>query len=494
MATFMQFHGFFAATSLFVGLSLFGLTAAPVVAQTGTTKGAATAGGPDSDDGSVPVLRADPSELGLKLPKADPVAGDNRRVLVKSDDDELVVGKVQVELGESFVVIMPDGRISVFKKDDATITERPFVGVASKELAEKLQKKFPGYKVQSTKHFIYVYNTSDLFHKGTSRILESLYPGLITYCKGRKLEVADPPYPLVVVMFRKRQEWEDYMHGMFAGTSVAAFYDGATNRVLMYEQSELGEEAPEYALKQIISTVAHEGVHQILHNIGVQERLSRWPMWISEGLPEYFAPTSVSKGLTWKGAGQINDLRMKSIDRLLRMGPRQSIQSTKASNTTTEAIVTATDLDADGYAWSWALTHFLGEKKKPEFQKYLADIAASEPMMTPDAEKQKRMFVKHFGSDFAKMDTEMMKHLKNLPYVDPIENMTHYVVMMRYPQGIRTMRGYAIALSEKQVAETRQELAGKLTAAEQNAAIFEVRKAKSRTEAMSMAAGWMSSR
>jgi hypothetical protein len=479
--------------SVVLGLIALQVAASPGLAQTRPANGAAAAGA-DSDDGTVPVLRADPSDLGLKLPNADPVAGDDRRVLVKSDDDELVVGKVQVELGDSFVVIMPDGRINVVKTSDATITERPFVGMAAKELADKLQKKFPGYKVQSTKRFIYVYNTSDLFYKGTSSILESLYPGLIAYCKLRKLTVEDPPYPLVVVMFRKRQEWEDYMHGMFAGSSVAAFYDGATNRVMMYEQSELGEDAPEYAQKQLISTVAHEGVHQILHNIGIQQRLSRWPMWISEGLPEYFAPTSVGRGLKWKGAGQVNDLRMKTIDKLLRMGPQRSLQATKSTNTTTEAIVTATDFDADGYAWSWALTHFLGEKKKPEFQKYLADIASSEPMKRPDAEGQRRMFVKHFGSDFAKMDADMLKHLKNLPYVDPIENMTHFVVMMRYPQGLQTMRGYAIALSEKQVAETRAELAAKLTPQEQNSAIFQVRQAKTRTEAMSIAAGWMSSR
>ena len=66
--------------------------------------------------------------------------------------------------------------------------------------------------------------------------------------------------------------------------------------------------------------------------------------------------------------------------------------------------------------------------------------------------------------------------------------------MMRYPQGLQTMRGYAIALSEKQVAETRAELAAKLTPQEQNSAIFQVRQAKTRTEAMSIAAGWMSSR
>lgn len=472
------------AAVIALGVSL----ATPAQAQTATK---ATAG---SDDGTVPVIKADPSELGLNLPTGDPVAADGRRVMVKSDDNEVVVGKVQVEVGDSFVVIMPDGKIQVFPKTQATITDRPFVAVTTSELSGKLQAKFPGYTVQSTKRFIYVYNTSAKFYKGTSSILESLYPGLVKYCAGRKLATEDPPYPLVVIMFRTRQQWEDYMHGMFAGSSVAAFYDGATNRVVMYEQSELGEDAPEYAQKQLISTVAHEGVHQILHNIGIQQRLSRWPMWISEGLPEYFAPTSMGRNLAWKGAGQVNDLRMKSIDRLLRMGPQRSLSAARGSNTTTEAIVTATTLDADGYAWSWALAHFLGEKKKDLFSKYLAEIATAEPMQKTSSSVQREVFVKHFGSDFAKMDSDMMKHIKNLPYIDPVENMTHYVIMMRYPSGIRTMRGYAIALSEKQVAETRTELAAKLTTQEQSVAVFEVRKAKTRTEAMSMAASWMTSR
>src|SRR5207244_578731 len=88
-----------------------------------------------------------------------------------------------------------------------------------------------------------------------------------------------------------------------------------TNWVIMYEMSKLAEVAPEIALKQAVSTVAHEGVHQVLFNIGVQQRLSRWPMWISEGLPEYFAPTDVTKDIRWKGVGTVNDLRMSELNR-----------------------------------------------------------------------------------------------------------------------------------------------------------------------------------
>ena len=80
----------------------------------------------------------------------------------------------------------------------------------------------------------------------------------------------------------------------------------------------MAEIAPDLAVKQSISTIAHEGVHQVLHNIGVQQRLSRWPMWISEGLPEYFAPTQVDERIRWKGVGLVNDLRLHSLVEYLR--------------------------------------------------------------------------------------------------------------------------------------------------------------------------------
>jgi len=429
--------------------------------------------------GGAPVLRADPSEMGIQIPKGTPKPADGRRVLVNSDDDELVVANVLVEVGSRFLVIMPDGRIQSVASAEVSITDRPFVPVTVKELSAKLAAKFPGFTVKSTKHFVYVYNTSPLFYTGTSNILESLYPGMMTYLKARKIAVADPPYPLVVVMFRTRQQWADYMHGMFGDTSVAAFYDGVSNRVLMYEQSDIGVAAPEYALKQIISTVAHEGVHQVLHNIGVQQRLSRWPMWVSEGLPEYFAPTNVGRTNRWKGAGQVNDLRMLSIDKLLKENYRE--------DSAVEGIVFSDDLDADGYAWAWALSHYLGEKKKESFFKYVAEVAKLGPLEKMEDSKQRELFASHFGANRARISTDMVAHLKRLPYVDPIENMTHYVVLIRYQQGAGYLIRYQVTASPTAVNKTREELRATLPQAVQQNAVFEVKPFPTRTQALAFA-------
>ena len=136
-----------------------------------------------------------------------------------------------------------------------------------------------------------------------------MYPNLLAYCKRQKLDVHEPEVPLVVIMFRTRKQWQEFNAKVFKDreTNVVAYYSPISNRVIMYEQSDLVDVAPELALKESVSTMAHEGVHQILHNIGVQKRLWCWPMWISEGLPEYFSPTSLDKGVKWKGVGLVND-------------------------------------------------------------------------------------------------------------------------------------------------------------------------------------------
>src|SRR5690606_25147069 len=140
------------------------------------------------------------------------------------------------------------------------------------------------------------------------------------------------------------------------------------NRVVMYEQSQLVEVAPELAMKQSIGTIAHEGIHQILHNIGVQQRMSKWPLWLAEGMAEYFAPTTVDRRLRWKGVGMPNDLRMYELSRALK--------GKDTGGEMVEQIVAAPSLSSAGYAAAWSLTHYLASRQKEKFNAYLRDVAA----------------------------------------------------------------------------------------------------------------------
>lgn len=424
------------------------------------------------ETGVQPAPQADPADFGLLLPDAEPKPGEDRLVLVNSPSDELVVAKTLVEVGDRLVVILPDGRLNSVVARDATPTDRKFEPAKPGEIARSLiEKTFSGFKSRTTKRYLYIYNASETFVKATSTILETMYPALFAYCKRQKIAVHDPDVPLVVIMFHTQDEFDKF-HKMPEG--VVAYYNMATNYVVLYEQSKLVEMAPELAVKQSISTIAHEGVHQVLHNIGVQRRLSNWPMWISEGLPEYFAPTSVGRGVRWKGVGKPNDLRMKELEAFFKNG--------SSNGELTGPTIEAERLDSKGYAAAWALTHFLAERRQAPLFALLKEVSQRGPLTHFTESQNVELFRKHFDDDFATLDSQIAKHLQKLPYEDPIANQTHYVVMMQ--SGI--LRGYIITTSPKAAKDWQQEQLGK-----QPASVFVVQAFANARAAELFAKSWL---
>lgn len=367
----------------------------------------------------VPFPQASPEELGLLLPVATPKPGVDRRIIVQVDDKP-VVGIVHVEVGNRFVVLLPDGHLVSVPIAETTSTDRPFEAVTKQQLAEDLTSgRFQGFKTRTTRRYLYVYNTSEPFARATSRILETMYPGLFNYCRRQKIPVRDPRFPLVVVMFKTQDEFEKYRK---MPPGLVAYYNGLSNHVVLYEQSRLANIAPDLAFKQSISTIAHEGVHQVLHNIGVQQRLSKWPLWFSEGLAEYFAPTELGRRVRWKGVGFVNDLRLYELSEYVKKN-RDNITNGQLVRRTTEAA----SLDSLGYATAWAMISYLAKNRRGEFEDYLRHISQLGPLETAEPGS---LFVEYFGSDYSAVETKLFKHLSKMDYVDPIANQTHFVLII----------------------------------------------------------------
>ncbi len=375
-----------------------------------------------AQDPNVPKVRAE--DEGLVIPRdPNPRPGNDRRVMVTDNRGKLVVGKVLVEAGDRTIAKLPNGRLTSVYTRDASTTDRPFVGATKEELTQEMTEKFPKFKIRTTKRFMYVYNTSELFYQGTSRILETMYPPMFEYWKRLKVPVQEPDTLLVVVMFSTDDEFQAYRQ---MSPGIVAYYNGINNQVVMYERSRLVEVSPDLAVKQAVAVVAHEGCHQIFANIGVQQRLSDWPMWISEGLPEYFSPTSVDKGVRWKGVGIVNDLRMKEIDGYLKENGKQVKPGQVSSET-----IKAERLTSTGYAFAWGLTHFLAERRKEKFAGFLREVVEQPPLVSLTSEQSEKLFQKHFGDDVPALERDLAKHLTGLPYVDPVETLTHYVCVIQ---------------------------------------------------------------
>ena len=281
--------------------------------------------------------------------------------------------------------------------------------------------------------------------------------GVLAELREWGLAVADPSLPLVVIIMPSRAEFDAYRP---VPPGVAAYYDVMKNHVVLYEDQELSDAAPEFAAKQAAYCVAHESIHQLLANSGIERRLAHWPMWISEGLPEYFCPLRFSSALVRKGGselpqrtirwgrpGMVNDLRMYE---LLRMSA--------GSGDAVKNLVQATALDSEGYALAWGLVHYLANERRKALRAYLKEISQFQPLDRANVQLAGRpdpVFVKHFGDDFPAIEQGVQKHLTSkdmqAQYKDPIVNQTHYLVRRVQKRG----RVFEVALRNHHVARRR---------------------------------------
>lgn len=431
----------------------------------------------------------DPRLYGLEIDPG-PVRPTKGEVAATHDEaGRAVLGRIHVRVGDGAVVMLPDGQLVARKAGQFTSTDRPFVPISREALLEQLAAEFPGFKTKKTNHYLYLYDTSDEFALGTSRILETMLPGVKGYAELNKLQVHNPEVPLVVVMFKNEDDFQKHRR---MPEGVVAYYHTLSNRVFLYEQSRLAQVRPDLAIQQSISTIAHEGAHQILHNIGVAQRLSAWPLWLAEGLAEFFAPTSVGQRLRWKGAGQVNDLRMFELEQYLKSRAAEEPDGRMIDET-----VLAGRLTSTGYASSWALTHYLSKNRRGEFTRLLNDVSQYGPFegatqVVPPGIVRSNLetFLKYFGDDAVALETRLVLHLKKQPYTDPFSGLPHLVATLSGTDGRRPQRAintfHSPALAQKWLKETLD----KLPAEHRAAAVTAVRAFPNRAQAETFAQQW----
>jgi len=437
----------------------------------------------------------DPRRFGIELAPGTLAKGKGETVSTTDENGQPAIGRVHVRVGEGAIILLPDGQLVPRKAGQFTPSARPFEPLSKDALLKRLAAEFPSFKTRAstTAPYVYVYNASDEFATATSRILESMLSdtkGLRAFADNQRIDSHSPEIPLVVVMFRTEEEFQNYRR---LPEGVVAYYHTLSNRVFMYEQSRLGQVRPDLALRQSISTIAHEGAHQILHNIGVQQRLSLWPMWLAEGLAEYLAPTSTGKGLTWKGTGQVNDMRMFELEQYLK-----SRAAEEPNGEMIEQTVMAPRLTSTGYAAAWSLTHYLAKAKRVEFAAYLRDVSQLGPLEGVGAAAEPKglvrenmdLFTKHFGDDLKDHERRLVLHLKKLPYSDPFADFPHCVALLTIP-GQRPPRQvgtfHSPTLAQKWIRDTIEGL----PADQRDKADSSIRVFPNRAQAESYARDWL---
>jgi len=224
-----------------------------------------------------------------------------------------------------------------------------------------------------TEHYTILSDTSEQFTKDLGTFMEAFFAEVDSQIDFRKVEHEK----LLIYVFRNQEEFIEFSHGIGRpiDDAVGGYYDPA-NRLIatFYIATEVNN---------VFQILAHEGTHQIVNRVVGFEP----PLWIHEGLAEYFGT------FDWDGArlrvGAINPGRLGLARQLLLSGryiPLRNLVLWENQAT----------FDNAQYAEAWSLVHFFfnydGGRHIGEFSEYFSAVKQG---MDPAA-----AFVQVFKIDF----------------------------------------------------------------------------------------------
>jgi hypothetical protein len=417
-----------------------------------------------------PLPRSEPSTLDQPPPpapapvvKVDPAPGEPRNHRVRDKKGRAIVARELGMVKDRLTVMLPDGQIGWL--NDRVLTSDPFIPLTMQEMRRTLldEPEFATFRLHQTDHYLILFQSkTDTFAKASGELLERLHDGLTGALRKQGLTVQPIEFPLVAVIFETEAEFRANRQ---VPPDVQAYYEILSNRIYFYEKSRRDQDAPEVSALRKPQTIAHEGTHQILHNVGIQPRMSDWPLWLVEGLAEYCSPPKVLKrgGTDWAGLGQVNPLHMATIRDLddpvpnqFQGGPRQPIVARDRGTPLVEYLVTRKELTPTDYALAWALTHYLARMRTADFFDYLKRMSQLKPGHEQSPKDQLATFREVFGSDLSQMDSRVGKYLKNLK--SP-EMLPYYAVIFEQQVGSMIRRQAMVSQSPSMIREWLESVA-----------------------------------
>lgn len=330
-----------------------------------------------------------------------------------------------------------DGGLLVERRDEryellqpsaiATRTAAPGEPAAEtpRALGQRLLAELPaGFDMLVTRHYVVCFDTSREYARWCAAVFERLHEAFVNYWSKAGLDVADPPRPLLVVIFADRRRYAEHAARDLgpAADRVVGYYNLLSNRVTTYDltggdalprppgRSRAGPAAEilaSPAAAGLVSTLVHEATHQMAFNCGMHRRLAPVPLWVSEGIATYFETPDLESTRGWRGVGAVNRPR---LDHFLAHHEAGDLEAVVAD----DGRFRDADGPLDAYATAWAVTRYLLDTRKRQFVDYLRVQAAKQPLAEDSPETRLREFEAAFGVSPAALEEEVVKAMARL--------------------------------------------------------------------------------
>lgn len=390
-----------------------------------------------SSQNTPPTNRPKTLEIKFEQTTNKPSSNDPNRIPSENAPalslDSPLIGELVVENPKyGMLILTPDGELVPIsgKEPIASITEldQAIVPTDATTLGNKALQFMPASaKLLQTDHFVICYDTSETYARWNANLYERMFKGMMRFWKEKGLELHEPRFPLVALIFRNREDYVAYSKRDFrGGENTFGYYTQTTNRLATFDLTGIEGVLPpgakvsrEDLLAEIfsrpeaerqIATILHEACHQIAFNTGLQTRLGDYPLWVSEGIATFFEATDLRSSSGWAGAGRVNPYNLIQLRQYSRARSTDSLRSLLIQDDRFRQGDTSTAAYAEG----WGLTFYLLKRKPKEYVAYLRRLGERLPGDTSDPKRRLDDFYGAFGDDLEKLDKDFVRFIGGL--------------------------------------------------------------------------------
>jgi hypothetical protein len=312
--------------------------------------------------------------------------------------------------------------------------------------------KNPHMKIEVSNHYMLMHDTEPKPPKGKTKsraaqrldLLEKVYESFMLLFHAQDVQLDIPSERQMVVLFKNYDQFQEYsiaIHPSLASaagfydpiSNVAYFYDFATDDLAMAldkfakifrdeakdaRKWRNNPEAIRYSKvidmlldvakdNSDITVVSHECTHQMAGNTGLFPRHIRTPKWVHEGLASYF---EVPSDGTWAGIGAVSRRRVTAY-RELAEADRMKIVSNVDFVVSDQIFRLGPEF---GYAFGWAMTHFMVENHLKEFVDFYRILGEVPPEVSLSPEMLVKLFHHAVKTDITALDAEWKAYMKSL--------------------------------------------------------------------------------
>ena len=300
----------------------------------------------------------------------------------------------------------------------------PFVPLDNDAIAARLLAEMPaGFRIHKTAHYVVCYNTTPAYAQWCGALYERLYRGYFSFWKHQGLELAEPAWPLVALVFDDRSSYARYARTELgdATRSIIGYYSLHTNRVTMYDltgfdgggevrtatsAAHVNQILSQPAAERTVATIVHEATHQLVYNSGLMQRYAAVPLWLSEGLAVYFETPDLGSTHGWREIGAVSSVSLAAFRESLAARAADSLESLLGD----DARLRDPRQAAVAYGEAWALTYYLIRSRREDFLAYLNALSQLPPLQPVSADERFALFRSHFGRDVAALDGELIRY------------------------------------------------------------------------------------